>query len=243
MPVPKRWVCQIGRIILFCYISDMFRKNAFRILINLLLTVGCLCSFILIIYGVKIKEWSTVTASLAVIAAILSTWNAQRLTWRQEDDYEPDVCVAFDLEKRSGLTLLSVKNIGGSNAYDLELKWDTPLLNLKNKEVNFTEVPVILKGQTFFKIVQGTVIFFDEVDKGLRSKIYSGTISYKINRKSNSSLKKPFFISLEPYRNSPRPSTDKHDYYLKSTRIPENLNAINDTLKQLKTLFNKLNEK
>src|SRR5688572_13509215 len=100
-------------------------KHLKRGLINSLLVAGLLLAFYLIIKASILGQPETIAASLAVIAAIIATWISQKVVWKQEDDLEPEIIVYFDLDSYSKATQLVMKNIGGSNAFDVKLNWIT----------------------------------------------------------------------------------------------------------------------
>ena len=75
---------------------------------------------VFLLVGIKGKEtWATLTAVLAVIAAVISAWPALRVLEIQEDSLRPRPTPYFDLTSRYGLLLLRVKNLGNYILYSL----------------------------------------------------------------------------------------------------------------------------
>jgi hypothetical protein len=96
-----------------------------RILVRLLLAVVFTAAIVLVavlLLGPKSKEtWATLTAALAVIAAVISAWPSLRVLEIQEDATRPSPTPYFDFTSRYGLMLLRVKNSGAGVAYDVRL--------------------------------------------------------------------------------------------------------------------------
>src|ERR1039458_6013511 len=99
-----------------------------RILVRLLLAVVFTAAIVLVavlLAGPKSKEtWATLTAVLAVIAAVISAWPSLRVLEIQEDATRPCPMPYFDVTSRYGFLQLRVKNIGAGVAYDVILSWD-----------------------------------------------------------------------------------------------------------------------
>ncbi|MGG7437387.1 hypothetical protein ACQ7CU_04830 [Chryseobacterium arthrosphaerae] len=72
-----------------------------KILRSLILSIEylALCgSVILIFYSIINSKWEVTAAALAVVAAIIANFNSQRVSWKQEDEYEADIDIKFDLK-------------------------------------------------------------------------------------------------------------------------------------------------
>jgi len=207
-----------------------------RLVINSALVIGLALSIFALIVSAWNWEWNTVAATLAVITAIVSAWAIQKVIWKQEDDQEPLLEIYFDTHSRQGLILLVLENSGGSNAYDIMIKWEKPLNNLKGEEVHFgravnkIEIQVINRGQKYYHTVNGTVAMFKKSEEEKSVLDFSGKIYYRRNRRNDKYSEMEFFISLEPYRDSPLIETDQINFYYEGAKIHSDLKKISDSL-------------
>ncbi len=207
----------------------IFKRN----LIIALQSAALLISLCLIIYRGFEKDWATVAASLAVVAALIANLNGQRVAWRQEDEFEPDVEVQYDLKSRNSIVLLSLRNTGGSNAYDVSLIFDVPLIDHTGQVVSFEQIPCVIRGERLKKIVDVTVDFFRKIEIGQLNKVQSGIVQFKTSKLGKRYIRKRFYISIEQYRRSPRAETDKDGFYQKNVDINNTLKAVDKTLQNL----------
>lgn len=216
-------------------------KNIRRGLVNLLLFSGFIISIYISIKAIEKGEWGTIAGALAVIAAIISTFVSQSLIWKQEDDIEPDVIVFFDLDSRSHLIQLVIKNIGGSNAYDVKIKWIKPLVNIDNSEINFPYIPILPKDNQHQIFVDGTTLTFEKAKANNLELIFDGFILFKQKRTSKRYKKNYFEISLEPERRKLVHITDTQQFLSKNATLANNINTLNHNLKELIKAINKSN--
>ncbi|PNW27226.1 hypothetical protein [Formosa algae] len=84
-------------------------KKTKRFFINLFLFAGLILSIILAFKAYFVKEWNTIAGTLAVITAITGTFLSLKTVWKQEDEYEPEILVTFDVDSRSGVIQLVIK--------------------------------------------------------------------------------------------------------------------------------------
>jgi hypothetical protein len=210
-----------------------------RLFINSALGIGLILSIFALIVSAWNLEWNTVAATLAVITAIVSVWATQKVIWKQEDDQEPLLEIYFDTYSRQGLILLVLKNSGGSNAYNVMIKWEKPLYYGNKKEVHFgenankTEIPVINRGQKYSLIVNSALAVFQKSKEEKSVLDFWGTICFKRNRKDKKNCETEFFISLEPYRGTPLVETDQLNFYHEGAKIHIELAKISDSLNVL----------
>lgn len=215
-------------------------KKIKRIVLNLFLISGLILSILLTIKAYFLSEWNTIAGTLAVITAIIGTFLSLKIIWKQEDEYEPEILVSFDVDSRNGIIQLVIKNIGGSNAYDIKLKWNKTLKEAKGKEVFLPYVPVLTKGDSIRLIVDSTMARFQKAETEKEQLIYDGFIKYKYSKKDKKYRKENFEISLEHFKNKIRPITDQQDFYLKNSKLNETVTKINKTLNEL---IQKIDEK
>ena len=127
-----------------------------RILLGTVFTAAIvLVSFLLL--SPKSKEtWATLTAVLAVIAAVISAWPSLRILEIQEDATRPCPIPYFDITSRYGLLLLRVKNIGAGVAYDVTLNWDKHPQNEEGEDVTALDSIAVLTPHDSVSIFVGT---------------------------------------------------------------------------------------
>src|SRR5664279_5407735 len=116
-----------------------------RILLGVVFAAAVALATALLFRQKQPETWATLTAVLAVIAAVISAWPSLRVLEIQEDATRPCPTPYFDITSRYGLLLLRVKNIGAGVAYDVRLKWSKRPLNEEGKEVTELDaIPVLL---------------------------------------------------------------------------------------------------
>jgi hypothetical protein len=154
--------------------------STMRVLVRLPLAVVFTAAIVLVAFlllGPKSKEtWSTLTAVLAVIAAVISAWPSLRVLEIQEDATRPCPTPHFDLTSRYGLFQLRVKNIGAGVAYDVRLNWDQHPQNAAGDEVAVLDTISVLMPQDSVSIVLGTSLEMVEKYPSLR---FEGTVAFK----------------------------------------------------------------
>jgi len=109
-----------------------------------------------LLYGPKEKEtWSTLTALLAVTAAVIAVFPALKVLQLQEDSLRPQPTPYFDLVSRYNLLQLRVKNFGAGVAYDVQLNWKTRPVDHKGNEVQSLDRISVLLPQESVSILIG----------------------------------------------------------------------------------------
>ena len=186
-----------------------------------------------------IIEWKTIASCLAVITAIIATFFSIQIIWKQEDDYEPDIIAFFDLDSRSQIIQFVIKNIGGSNAYDIQLNWEDKLIDFNRNMIELPYVPVLTKNDCIRQLVGISTDRFEKAIKENIKLVYKGNIKFKYSKTSNRYTKKYFEISLEQFRNKLRPITDEQEFHLKNAHLNNNIKEINKTLKAIVDKMNK----
>ena len=147
-----------------------------RILLGTVFTAAIvLVSFLLL--SPKSKEtWATLTAVLAVIAAVISAWPSLRILEIQEDATRPCPIPYFDITSRYGLLLLRVKNIGAGVAYDVTLNWDKHPQNEEGEDVTALDSIAVLTPHDSVSVLVGTALEIVQKYPILR---FEGTLEFK----------------------------------------------------------------
>lgn len=190
----------------------------------------------------KSGAWSSIAASLAVITAVISAWNAQKIIESQEDSQRPYPYLLFDISSRYMLVQLVMKNFGGSPAYDIEISWDKPLLNSSGKQISFgvnnkhnIDIPFLFQGEKISVLVDGANNIFGKYkEKDLN---YSGFITFKDS--TGQQIKYCFYLSLEKYRNNLTYSEEGLKTDVELQKIPTAINNIQKELKKIKNVIEK----
>lgn len=197
-----------------------------------MLFLALIISFFLAIQAYLNEEWNVIASSLAVVTAIIAAFSSMKIIWKQEDDLEPNLYVYFDLQSRSGVIQLVVKNVGGSTAYDLKLKWSKPLLDHKQKEVSLPYTPTLSQGESIRFLIDSSRKRLNE-SKESNDLIYEGNVGYKKSKKSNRIIRQYFEIGLHQFEEKPMRVTDEKEFYLKNSYLNKSILKLNEHLKDI----------
>lgn len=185
--------------------------------------------FVFVLLGPREKEtWSTLAALLAVIAAGIAVLPALRVLQVQEDSQRPRPMPYFDLTSRYGFLQLRLKNMGASVAYDVELHWETPLMDdQKDLAKSLNRTAVLLPQESVSTPIGGA----HEMVPKFADTRFAGECSYK--DASGKKYKEAFVCSVDGNQHQllhdtelPRTLRDLQD-------LPGKLDAIVEQLKKL----------
>lgn len=183
----------------------------------------------------KPETWATIAAALAVLTAVVSAWTSQRVLELQEDAQEPSISVSLDLRRRSELVQLRIANVGGSLAKDVQVTWDTPLLDVDGQPVRISSLPdgpdilpVLPSGQSSAILVGLVYRFFEKY----KDSTYSGVVSYK--NVSGDSRRQRFVVSGEIHRRSLVHEDEEALTHQELQRIPRQLKEIASEVSRLR---------
>lgn len=215
-------------------------------IILIVLATAIILAFYILTKTICLKEWNTVSSSLAVITAIIASWSAQRVIWKQEDELEPNLEIILDIDSRKGAAQLLVQNTGGSTAYNIIIHWTKPVKDFKGKVIHFNsgekgiDFRRLGKGQKYWHYVGTTADLFKKSKDANELLEFEGYIEYRRSKKSKFKKSEKFFISLEPYRDSLDSNNDYNNFLSEVAKIHEDLRNINETLKIKNTSNNNL---
>lgn len=199
-----------------------------RFLRGLILSIEYLAligSIILIVHSIINSKWEVTAAALAVIAAIIANFNSQRISWKQEDEYEADIDINFDVKVMNRMVLLVIENTGGSRAYKVNFAITPELKVIGNKTIKDGNISFIDKKERIQYHVSGTVEMFEQNLKGERPKNY--IVEYSFSQTENGRIvKKQKTISMEQYRLTTSPDSDLENFYIKNSNISEKLSKL-----------------
>lgn len=210
----------------------MSKKNL-RTLILSIEYSALLGSIILIVYSIINSNWEVTAATLAVVAAIIANFNSQRISWKQEDEYEADIDINFDLKTISRKVLLVIQNTGGSRAYKVNFVITPELKVINNEIIKDRNLNFIEKKEKIQYNVSTTADMFAQNLSNERPKNY--TVEYSFSQTENGKLiKKQKTISIEQYRRTTSPDSDLEDFYIKNGNISEKLDKLEKAILKIR---------
>ncbi|MDP9959763.1 hypothetical protein [Chryseobacterium lathyri] len=208
-------------------------KKISRTLILSIEYSALLGSIILIVYSIINSNWEVTTAALAVVAAIIANFNSQRISWKQEDEYEADIDINFDLKTISRKVLLVIQNTGGSRAYKVNFVITPELKVINNEIIKDRNLNFIEKKEKIQYNVSTTADMFAQNLINERPKNY--TVEYSFSQTENGKLiKKQKTISIEHYRRTTSPDSDLEDFYIKNGNISEKLDKLEKAILKIR---------
>lgn len=203
-------------------------RNFARALLSVVLFAAIGLIVFLLIWHKEKETWATITGLLAVIAAVISAWPALRVLELQEDSSRPRPTPYFDLSSRYGLLQLRVKNLGGSVAYDVHLKWKSHPIDHKGVEVTALDyISALLPQESVSTMVGGAT----DVVKKYSTMRFEGEAEFRdANRRA---LCQKFICSVDAHQ-----KRLVHDDELPRTlhdlqEIPKELSRIGDALQRM----------
>jgi hypothetical protein len=212
----------------------------FRLLVRLLLVVALIISVAVVVValyslGLRDKEgWAAVAAALAVITSVIASWGAQRVLELQQDSQRPYPYPSIDVTSRYMLMQLVVKNLGGTAAYDIRLKWGKPVLNAEGEVARFTkqaevpEIPILLPNESVAISLGASNALFERY----QDMNYSGEVEFQ--DPTGKRMKHAFYVSAERYRNSLTFREEDLRTNHELQKIPAKLEALTSEVKKLR---------
>ena len=207
-------------------------KKYVRSLILSIEYAALLGSIVLIFYSAFNSRWEVTAAALAVIAAIIANFNSQRISWKQEDEYEADIDIDFDLKTINKRVLLYVENTGGSKAYNISIKISPELKTLKDETINRKNLKYLNKNERVQYYVSSSVDMFAENVSIERPTEYK--VDYSFAQSENGKiLKRQKTISIENFRKTTSSDSDLENFYIKNANISDKLDKLEKTISKI----------
>ena len=181
------------------------------------------------------QAWATVTASLAVLAALGSVLLAQRIVEMQEDALEPNPEPFLDVRTRYDIVQFRIVNRGGTVAHNVSVKWNVPLKNVGGNTVSLGgegTIRTLHVGDSASTWVGEGSAFF----KKYPDATYSGEISYQ--SASGKKFSKMFTISAEHHREALVHDAEELRTHVDLQKIPGALEKIALELHAIRSGFN-----
>ncbi len=202
-----------------------------------------LSGFVVLFVGKQaydLKEWNTIAASLAVFTALITIYISFKITWKSEDDAEPELIIKWDFES-SPIVNLVLENIGGGSAYEISIEWKIELKNAIDKPITFGKIPCLSKNQRIKTVVNSQPNLWKNAKEfGENNDEFCGVIKFKRKRKAKRFDSCDFSISLGHKKLRIDFETSKQEFYSQGKKIVSQLEKINEHLrKQDNQLTNK----
>lgn len=184
----------------------------------------------------KPESWAAIAGALAVLAAVLSGWIAQRVLELEEDARRPQVRVSLDATSRYGLLLLRVTNSGGSPAHRISIHWDEPIINAKGHPVNFSrnqdtpDLQVLAAGDSISKIVDGYIEFFGKYKED-GSATFRGSVTFFDS--AGASYRESFVLDADQFRGTPTYDDEALKTHYEVQQLPARLRELTAEVKRL----------
>lgn len=211
-------------------------KRAFLQLV-LLASIGIAVYITFISY--RRREWATAASAMSVITAVIAIWSSLNLTWKQEDEKQPQIDLFIDDTSHKHAYSLIIKNNGGSPAYNVKIDWITPLYDYDDKITRFIDYDneydfvLLQNGLQYSRFVMGSDQFRDLVMNSNKPLIYEGIVSFTLSSKGKFVVKQPFKVSLEPFRKRLNVLNDQMDFYFENKNLAKYLKSISESLQNL----------
>lgn len=210
-----------------------------RLIINIILIASTVIAITITAVSYKNREWSTMAAAMSVITAVLAIWSSLNLTWKQEDEKQPQVIVFIDNDSHKHAFSLVVKNVGGSPAYNVRLNWIEPVYDYDKKAPRFTDFEeafdfvFLLNGTQHSRLLIGSDDFRQLCEEAQKPLVYQVEVTYSLNPKGTYRVQQTIYVSLEPFRKSINVLNDQMDFYFENKKVGAHLKSISETLKEL----------
>lgn len=183
-----------------------------------------------------LKEWNTITASLAVIVAILTLYITMKMIWKNEDEQEPEFLIDWDFKSSTVTNYLTITNIGGGSAYDVSIEWTKVLKNFRKEPVTFGQIPILNKNQKLKTIVSTIPKTWENAKEyGDENDNFTGIIKYKIKKNNKNYQEFDFCVSLghKKYRNDYEDL--EQEFHAQGKKIVKQLEILNESLNNFLT--------
>jgi hypothetical protein len=106
-----------------------------NIIQNTLYGLGALIVARFIYRSVVEGDSENIIASVSLLIALVSMFVTTLAYNQQLDSKLPQIIIDTDFKSRYGLVVLSIKNFGEMTAFNIQIKWDRPILNYKGENI------------------------------------------------------------------------------------------------------------
>jgi hypothetical protein len=214
-----------------------------RIIARIILAVSLITSIVVIVAALLSLgfrdpvAWAGVAAALAVITSVISSWVSQRALELQQDAQKPYPYPSIDVTSRYGLVQLRVTNYGGSAAHDINIKWDKPLLNSREKPIRFTiqegapEIPVLMPNESISILIDGSLQLFQKY----QDMNFTGRMEFMDASKRRQGH--PFYLSIEKYRQTLTFEQEDPKTHHELQKIPDEIHKLRAELRKIRALM------
>ena len=206
--------------------------NFKRVLINFLLVLSLILAIFVAGKAYFEDKNEILSAALSVIAAVLASWASYRNIWVLEEQNEPNLVLNIDLVSRSQLTQISIENLGGGIAYEVEIVWKKPLKRPSGIEFHYLsgkqniDLLQINKGQKISNLVGKTEDIFSFYKSENTIAEFHGLLRYYKSKSSWWKTEKEFFLSLENLRSSLNHESELQRFLFEGATFFKEMNSI-----------------
>jgi hypothetical protein len=211
-----------------------------RIIVRLILiiaTIIAIAAIIMPLYilGTKASEtWAVIAAALAVITSVLTSWFALRVLEIQQDEKKPYPYPSIDVRSRYGLMQLRITNKGGSPACNINIKWNKPLINIKEEVVRFIkqenapDIPILLSNESIAILIGGVREMYNKYN----NMNYSGIMEFQ--DVSGRKIKHTFYLSAETYRSTLDFMEEEGKTQMALQKVPEEIEKLRNEVIEIR---------
>lgn len=186
-----------------------------------------------------LQTWAATAGALAVVAAVLSSWSAQRVLEIQEDQLRPYPYPFIDSSSRYGFLQLRVTNFGGGTAHDIKLNFNDPLRNSRGEVITFkggasgAEISVLIPGGSIATLIDGALQYFqaykpEEAD-------FSGEIEFK--DAAGKRYSHPFKLNAGQFSGTLMHDEESLKTHFELQKIPDKLDAIEREMRNIREVL------
>lgn len=206
-----------------------------RNVVKVLLALAGFIAIAVVILGLQQQggnnpaAWATLSAALAVIAAVVSAWTGQRVVELQEDALAPNPVPWIDLRSRWQLVQFRITNRGATTAHNVRLAWEQPLENSKREQITLgvkDAIPIIIAGDSA-SVMLGVS---HEYINAWKDTTRRGTITF--DDATGKHYSRAFVVSAEHDRLSLLDDTERVKTEYELQKIPDALKKIAKELQQ-----------
>lgn len=208
-----------------------------NIIQNILYGLGALIVARFIYRSVVEGDSENIIASVSLLIALVSMFVTTLAYNQQLDSKLPQIIIDTDFKSRYGLVVLSIKNFGEMTAFNIQIKWDRPILNYKGENIFGQSVESVVTNLPVLQMGQELKITIDEIghfyskykDNELQ---YSGTVTYSLSKTTKSVIQTDFVLDLSIFRKTLYHETESLKAFFELQKIPKALDEIKEELKK-----------
>jgi hypothetical protein len=175
-------------------------------------------------------------ASFAVISALISAWASEQTVKLAQSNILPDVVLIVDVMSRYSIIQVRMTNLGGSPAFNIEVKWNKELRNQQGKIISFNKtdtyngIKILHAKESIAQFIDSPMTLFKKYqsNENLEELTYSGKINFEDS--NGSKYSKPFILDFAQYKSSLLFDNEEIATHHELQKIPEKLKGIEQAI-------------